>query len=90
MTGSAYFDDVAVANNYAIPTTSSVVKLTPKTLSFGNQIVVQPVVQNSDVANTGATALTISSIAVTGTNASDFAQTNNCPTKPCGEYELYY
>ncbi len=80
-TGSAYFDDVAVANNYTIPTTSSVVKLTPRTVSFGNQITsTASGAKTVTVTNTGATALTISTIAVTGSNASDFAQTNNCPT----------
>lgn len=32
------------------------------------------------LTNTGSAALTVSSIVVTGTNAGDFAQTNNCPT----------
>ncbi|HEY5002805.1 MAG TPA: choice-of-anchor D domain-containing protein, partial [Ktedonobacteraceae bacterium] len=81
VTGSAYFDDVAIANNYTIPTTSSVVKLTPRTLSFSNQIVgTASGAKTVTIANTGATALTISSIAVSGSNASDFAQTNTCPS----------
>jgi hypothetical protein len=78
-TGTAYFDDAAVANNYDIPTTSSVVKLTPKTLSFGSQITgTASGAQTVTLTNIGATALSISSIAVAGTNASDFAQTNTC------------
>ncbi len=81
VTGTAYFDDVAVANNYDIPTTSSAVKLTPKTLSFGNQITgTASGAQTVMLTNTGATTLTINSITVTGTNASDFAQTNTCPS----------
>lgn len=35
--------------------------------------------QNVTLTNTGNAALTISSIAVTGTNSGDFSQTNNCP-----------
>ena len=31
------------------------------------------------VTNTGVAPLTISNVAITGTYASDFAQTNNCP-----------
>ena len=34
---------------------------------------------NVTVTNSGTQALTITSIAITGPNASDFAQTNNCP-----------
>jgi hypothetical protein len=81
VTGIAYFDDVAVANNYTIPTTSSAVKLTPKTATFSNQVVgTASGAKTVTVANTGATALTIGSIAVAGSNASDFAQTNTCPS----------
>ncbi|MBA2393027.1 MAG: choice-of-anchor D domain-containing protein [Ktedonobacteraceae bacterium] len=80
VTGTVYFDDVAVANNYTIPTTTSVVKLTPKTASFSSQVVgTTSGAKAVTVANTGADALTISSIALAGSNASDFAQTNNCP-----------
>jgi len=55
------------------------VTLTPASLSFGNQSVglaspASPVV----VTNTGNSALTIGSIAVSGANAPDFAQTNTC------------
>jgi hypothetical protein len=33
-----------------------------------------------EVKNTGNNTLTISSIAISGTNATDFSQTNNCPS----------
>jgi hypothetical protein len=57
------------------------VQLTPTSLSFG----VQPVgVASSarivNVANTGGTVLSISSISITGTNRTDFTQTNTCGT----------
>jgi hypothetical protein len=35
--------------------------------------------QNVTLTNTGNAALTISSIAISGTNSGDFSQTNNCP-----------
>jgi len=35
--------------------------------------------ENIELANSGNSALTISNIAITGTNAADFSQTNNCP-----------
>ncbi len=60
-------------------TAAPAVTLTPASISFGNQLVAQassasPVV----LANTGNAALTIASIAISGANASDFAQTNTC------------
>lgn len=54
--------------------------LSPTSLSFGNQNVnVTSSPQAVTLTNSGGAALTISSITVTGTNASSFAQTNNCP-----------
>ena len=57
------------------------VTLTPSSLSYGNQNVgttssPQPLTLN----NGGASALTGISVSVTGTNAVDFVQTNNCGT----------
>ncbi len=80
VTGSAYFDDVAVADSYTIPTNLSQATLSPTSLSFGNQTVsTTSGAQTVTVTNSGAATLTLSSIKVTGTNASDFAQTNTCP-----------
>jgi Abnormal spindle-like microcephaly-assoc'd, ASPM-SPD-2-Hydin len=57
-----------------------VVSLSPTSLGFGNQNVgTTSAAQTVSLTNTGTAALTINSIAVSGTNASDFAQTNNCP-----------
>jgi hypothetical protein len=55
--------------------------LSPGSISFANQVVgttsnPYPVTLTS----TGTTNLSISSIAITGTNGGDFAQANNCPT----------
>jgi hypothetical protein len=57
-----------------------VVSLSPTSLGFGNQNVgATSAAQTVTLTNTGTAALTINSIAVSGTNAGDFAQTNNCP-----------
>ena len=59
--------------------TAPAVGLSPTSLSFGNQLVSQPSASQSvTVTNSGSATLTISSIQVTGPNASDFAQTNTC------------
>jgi hypothetical protein len=59
--------------------TSPVVGLSATSLAFGSQSVgTTSPAQTVSLSNTGGAALSISSIAVTGTNASDFAQTNTC------------
>lgn len=56
-----------------------VVTLGGNSIAFGNQIVgTTSAVQMVSLTNTGTAALTISSIAITGANAGDFAQTNTC------------
>ncbi|HEV3330984.1 MAG TPA: choice-of-anchor D domain-containing protein, partial [Bryobacteraceae bacterium] len=60
-----------------------VVTLSAPSLSFGNQTTnTTSTSQNVTVTNSGPGVLTISTIAVTGTNAGDFAQTNTCPVSP--------
>lgn len=55
------------------------VDLTPVSLAFGNQNVgTTSAAQNATLTNVGTTPLTITKIGITGTNASQFAQTNNC------------
>src|SRR5439155_370318 len=63
---------------------SPVVSLSPSSLSFGNQNTGSTsTAQTVTLTNTGTAALSISSIAITGTNASDFAQTaTTCPSSP--------
>ena len=57
------------------------VGLTPTNLTFGNQNVgATSAAQTVTLTNTGTLALTITSITLTGTNPTDFAQTNNCPS----------
>src|SRR6266536_183507 len=87
--------DHAVANGVAQRITGNIltrfstapgapaVSLIPSSLTFGSQTTgttssAQPVT----LTNSGSAALTISGIAVAGTNASDYAQTNTCPLAP--------
>jgi two-component sensor histidine kinase len=59
--------------------TAGVVSLSATSLAFGTQPVGTPGTgQTLTLSNTGSTALSITSLALTGTNASDFAQTNTC------------
>ena len=56
------------------------VGLSPATLSFGSQLIGTPSSSHAvTLTNTGTGALSISSIALAGANAGDFAQTNTCP-----------
>jgi two-component sensor histidine kinase len=53
--------------------------LSPNALSFGNgNIGTTSAAQSVTLSNPGSAALTISSIAITGANAADFATTNTC------------
>jgi hypothetical protein len=55
--------------------------LSSTSLNFGNQLVgTTSATKNVTLSNPSGLALTISSIAVTGTNAADFSQTNTCGT----------
>lgn len=57
------------------------VTLNPTSLSFGNQNVgTTSGGKNIQLKNTGNATLTMSTIAITGLNATDFAQANNCPS----------
>jgi hypothetical protein len=56
-----------------------VVSLSPTSLAFGNQSVGTPsTAQTVTLSNTGSATLSITSLALAGTNASDFAQSNTC------------
>ena len=59
--------------------TAAVVSLSPTSLAFGSQAVGKTsTVHTVTLSNTGNAALSSTSLALTGTNASDFAQTNTC------------
>ena len=56
------------------------VTLSSAGLSLGNQLITTTSApQGVTLTNTGTAAVTISSIALSGTNSGDFAQTNTCP-----------
>ncbi len=61
--------------------TATVVSLTPTAVSFGTQKAgTTSSAQSITIMNHGAATLTVKKIAVTGTGAADFAQTNTCGT----------
>jgi trimeric autotransporter adhesin len=65
--------------------TAAVASLSPTTLAFGSQPVGKTCTARSlTLSNTGNGALSITSFALTGTNASDFAQTNTCGSSVAG------
>jgi hypothetical protein len=66
---------VTLSGTGVAPTAS----VSSSSLSFGNQpVTTASVVQTVTVTNTGSSPLTISSVAVTGTNAAAFAETSTC------------
>jgi hypothetical protein len=59
--------------------TPALVSLSPTSLAFGNQPVdMTSTAQTVTLSNTSSATLSITSLALTGTNASDFAQANTC------------
>jgi hypothetical protein len=59
--------------------TAPAVGVSPTTVSFGNQLVnATSGAQVVTISSTGTSPLLINSITIAGTNAGDFAQTNNC------------
>src|SRR5207244_9230765 len=60
---------------------AAAVSLNPTSVSFSNQKVgIGSSAQAVTLTNSGTTPLSISSIALTGTNTADFAQSNTCPS----------
>jgi hypothetical protein len=65
----------------ASSTPAPVVRFSPASLTFNSQTIgTISASQNVTLTNTGNAALTISGISVSGTNSSDFSQTNTCGT----------
>ena len=91
--GIADFDsdgslDIAAASYYGATATTLIqlatATLLPSTINFGIQLLNTPsTAQTTVLTNTGSLPLTISSIAVSGANSSDFSLTSN-PTNNCG------
>ena len=89
-TGTVNLDDVQVASTVsgpvgagATPLPGPGVTLNPTSLSFPSQNVgtTSPAATNT-LTNSGTTALTLSGMVVTGTNAGDFASSSTCPLSP--------
>src|SRR5438552_1547105 len=60
-------------------TGSPAASLSPTSLTFGNQnVATTSAAQSLTLSNSGSAALSITSVAVTGTNAGDFAQSSTC------------
>jgi uncharacterized repeat protein (TIGR03803 family) len=75
--------DNAIGSNQKVSLsgTGTTAKLSPLSLSFGTETVgVKSAVKTVTLTNEGTAALAITSMAITGTNAGDFAQTNTCAT----------
>ena len=78
---TTYFDDVIVSGQYNGPLgASSGIGVVPASVNFGNQGVgVASAAQTVTATNSGTASLHITSVSVTGTNASDFAiNANTC------------
>jgi len=59
--------------------TTTVAGVSPTSLAFGNQPVsTASAAQTLTLTNSGNAALNLTGIAISGTNATDFSQTNNC------------
>lgn len=69
---------ISLSGNGAIPETA----FTPTSLTFGSQAVgSSSASQPITLENTGDGILDLSSIAISGTNSSDFTESNNCPAQ---------
>lgn len=82
-TGALTISDNSISSSQSVNLTGSGVggpTLNPTSLSFGNQTVgTTSGAKTIQLKNAGSSALNISSITITGIDATDFAQTNNCP-----------
>jgi hypothetical protein len=57
----------------------TLVSFSPTSLNFGSVQIGKSSSHSVTLTNTGATSLTVKLIFITGTNAGDFSETNNCP-----------
>jgi hypothetical protein len=83
--GTVYYDDVKVSNAYNGPVGGSypgpAASVNPTSVTFSNQNVhttSAPIAVT--LSNTGTAPMTVNSATISGTNATEFAQTNTCPT----------
>jgi hypothetical protein len=83
LTGSISITDNAPLSPQKITLTGTgtAVQLTPANLNFGNQPVgTKSLAKKITLSNKSSSAVSITSISITGTNMGDFAQTNTCGT----------
>jgi dienelactone hydrolase len=74
-------EDTSKAATAAITVSAGTVELVPTRVDFGWQVATSSSPPRKvTLANTGKSALTITSITITGTDPGDFSQTNNCGT----------
>jgi hypothetical protein len=85
LTGTVTITNNVTSSPLAAPLTGTgiaatlIASLSPSSLTFTNQMVGSTsAAQGIALSNTGNSALTLSGLAISGTNATDFAQTNNC------------
>jgi len=77
--------DPASPQAVALSGTGSVVSLSPKTLSFGSQMVgTTTAARTSILTNTDNAVLNVSGISITGANAGDFVLSSDCGTSISG------
>jgi hypothetical protein len=83
LTGSISITDNAhnSAQSIALTGTGTSIQLTPTSVNFGNQAVgTKSLTKYISLSNKGSVLVSIAGITITGTNASDFAEINNCGT----------
>ena len=81
-TASVVFTDNASGNPQLVPLTGStadaIANLSPSSFNFGSVNLGSPSQQTSVLTNTGTATLTMTSFALSGTNAADFSVSNDC------------
>src|SRR5215211_357907 len=69
-----------IIDRFSAPSTAPAASLSPSSLAFASQATgTTSAAQSATLTNSGSGTLAISSIAVVGANAADYAQTNTCP-----------
>ncbi len=73
--------DIAAPPDFSVSLlASSTMALSPNSLSYPNTYLTQSSGLTTTLTNNGPGPITLSSIGITGQNASDYNETNNCPT----------
>jgi hypothetical protein len=74
-----------ISVNLSGQASASKISVKPSSLSFGTMVVGgTPVIKTVKVFNKGLSDLMVNSLGITGTNASEFSQTNDCGTVQAG------